>query len=265
MCKTISRASAPGPTFRPPRSRSMASPSSGTTTAPQWTAPMPRRRPSGCTMTAPSLSAVSRPSLSKNWSSSPYPRELGTPAPSLDPFGRHAGGTPALQGGGNVPGYAHRSRGGLSGRRGRAAKRAPRLPLRLWQRAAKRGDPRHPAAGAKRAADAAARALHRAIVGEPVHRAASAEPTLLALPHPPLGAAQAVPADRQWAPAHRAMRRGDAVAKPAALEPAALSRRTDRFYRRASDDRHEWRCGGAQRHRRSCVSRDAADDRPRLL
>src|SRR5207248_11076498 len=31
--------------------------------------------PSGCTMTAPSLSAASRPSLSKNWSSSPYPGE----------------------------------------------------------------------------------------------------------------------------------------------------------------------------------------------
>src|SRR5712671_512696 len=247
----------------------MASPSSGTTTAPQWTAPMPRRRPSGCTMTAPSLSAASRPSLSKNSSSSPYPRELGTPAPSLDPFGRHAGGTPALQGGGDEPGYADRDRRGAwpgaSERHGRAAKRAPRLPLRLWQRAAKRGDSRHPAAGAKRAADAAARALHRAIVGQLVHRAASAEPALLALPHPPLGDAQAVPADRQWAPAHCAMRRGDAVAKPAALEPAALSRRTDRFYRRARDDRHEWRCGGTQRHRRSCVPRDAADDRPRVL
>src|SRR5436190_18728631 len=85
MCKTTSRASAPGPTFRPPRSRSMASPSSGTTTAPQWTGPMPRRRPSGCTMTAPSLSAASRPSLSKNWSSSPYPGELETPEAAMCP------------------------------------------------------------------------------------------------------------------------------------------------------------------------------------
>src|SRR5437764_2840381 len=85
MCRTTSKANARGPTSQRPRSRSMASPSSGTTTATQWTAPMPRRRPSGCTMTAPSLSAASRPSLSKNWSSSPYPGELETPEAAMCP------------------------------------------------------------------------------------------------------------------------------------------------------------------------------------
>ena len=60
----------------------------------------------------------------------------------------------------------------------------------------------------------------------------AAEPPVLALSHPPVGDAPAVPPDRQRRAAHGAVRRGRAAAEPAALEPAAAARRADRFRRR---------------------------------
>ena len=50
-----------------PTTEVAASPSSGMTTAPRWNAPTPRQKPSACMMTAPSSSAASRHSSSKNW------------------------------------------------------------------------------------------------------------------------------------------------------------------------------------------------------
>ena len=76
----------------------------------------------------------------------------------------------------------------------------------------------------ERAAAAAARSLHRADLGHPVHRAARREPALLALPHPALGDASAVSPDRQRPRSQRAVRRGRAAAQPAQMEPAAVSR-----------------------------------------
>ena len=101
--------------------------------------------------------------------------------------------------------------------------------------------------------------------GTAVHRAARREPALLALSHPALGDAPAVSPDRQWPRSQRAVRRGDAAAQPAQMEPAAVPGRAGRFHRRARHDRRQWRRERALRRRDPHLPRDQADAAPRLL
>ena len=75
--------------------------------------------------------------------------------------------------------------------------------------------------------------------GTAVHRAARREPALVAVPHPPLGDAPAVPPHRRPAAPH-----GSRAARPSRRpnrlrwNPLPLPRRAGRFRRRPDDDRH---------------------------
>ena len=105
---------------------------------------------------------------------------------------------------------------------------ALRYQMRLRQSFRNRGAAGSACPRAQLAAALRLRPVRRAVLGHCVYRAAPRQPPQLAVPHPPGGGARGVRAARGRA-GHQPLRRGDALAEPAALGSVPVPRQRDRL------------------------------------